>query len=126
MDEKELFNRDSMYWRELNFSTADALAEIVLSEPMQIDGEELSILSCKLLPFVSAEVEYEMENGGAYRKNEVKSRPYVLLKDMDFYLDNNNSEELRNKKIQNLDHSMVSSISLKDKSGGVLLSKSKL
>lgn len=125
MDEKDLFNRDAMFWREVSFSLPDATAEVALIEPIMIAGEEVTTLVCKLFQFESHVAEYEIDNGGSFTKNEVKAWPYVLKADFDFYNDGANSEQERNAKLMSLPHSNLQSITLKDKKGKVILVKAK-
>ena len=127
MNETDLFNFDAMYWREVNISSPDAIAELELIDPIEIEGKEVSIVECFLLPFVSYEVEYDIEdNGGSFKKTEVKEWPFVLISDLDFYKDQSNSEQDRNAKIKSVPHADVQSITLKNKDGDVILKKEKV
>mgnify|MGYP006076913951 FL=1 len=126
MNENDFFNKDAMYWREVNATSPGMLAEIELIEELEVGGEWLSKIGCALLPFESAEVVYEMENGGAFKKNEVISWPYVLLNNLAFYQDESNAEEERKAKALKIDHSKIQSITLKDENGTVLLTKAKI
>ena len=91
MTENDLFNRDTMYWRDINYAAPTAFAEVELVEPLFIGGNEMSVLNGRLLNFESGVVEYEMENGGAFTKNEVLAWHFILDEDLDFYLDESNS-----------------------------------
>lgn len=126
MDEKDLFNRDSMYWREVNASLTENTAILNLNEPFEIEGEWLSSFECVLLPYESHAVEYEMDNGGAFKKNEVKEWPFVFLKDKVNYEDKSVSSEQRLSLQQKLPHAQIQSIQLKDKAGNVVLTKAKI
>ncbi|MFK8037291.1 MAG: hypothetical protein AB8B74_03290 [Crocinitomicaceae bacterium] len=130
MKESDLFNKDTMYWREVNFSLPSALAEIELSEAIDV-GTEVEIefveaINCYLLPFEAHEVEYQMENGGSFLKKEVKAWPFVFLADLEFYLDESNSEEARNGKLKSVLHDNVKAIIKKKKKGQVVLRKGKV
>lgn len=126
MDEKEFFNRDSMFWREINATSADMMAEIELIASTEIDGLDVNSIECILLPFESADVIHEMPDGGAFKKNEVITWPYIPLNDLAFYRDNSNQEEARKAKICKVDHANVKSIILKDTKGNIILTKSKI
>jgi hypothetical protein len=126
MTENDLFNRDSMYWREVNFMSPNTIAEIELIEPMVINGEELSLVVCSLQPFEAGIVEYDMDNGGSFTKNEVIRWPFVLIPDLEFYNNPNNSEEERNSKVISIEHSNMQSITLKDQAGNTILIKAKI
>ncbi len=126
MNESELFNRDAMFWREINFSSPNAIATLELIEPMTIQGEELATLVCSLQLFEAHKVEYDLDNGGSFLKNEVKSWPFVLITDLDFYNDQGNSEEERNTKLRSVLHTNVQSITLNDQSGKLIVKKEKV
>lgn len=126
MDEKELFNRDVMYWREVNAISADLIAEVELKQMQELDGQHVSKIDCALLPFESGEVVYELENGGAFKKNEVIDWLYLPLEDLAFYKDQSNSEAKRKEKVRKLSHSDIKSITLKDTKGKVILTKAKI
>jgi len=126
MNENDLFNKDSMFWREVNATLPYGLAEIELYEPELVKGERKSIINCNLLPFEDEKVEYEMENGGSFMKTEVKSWPLVLLTDLEFYTDESNSQADRDAKVLRLPHVQVKSIIIKDNKGVVLCKKTKL
>jgi len=126
MNENDFFNKDAMYWREVNATSPGLLAEIELMERQEVDGELLSKIGCILLPFESAEAVYEMDNGGAFKKNEVISWPYVQLSELSFYQDESNSEENRKAKVLKVAHSKIQSITLTNEDGTVILTKSKI
>jgi hypothetical protein len=127
MNETDLFNFDAMYWREVNFSSPNTVAEIALIEPTSIEGKETSLVVCSLHPFVSYEVEYDIENnGGSFKKTEVKEWPFVLISDLDFYNNEENSAQERKAKIRSVPHADIQSITLKDKNGNVVLKKEKV
>ena len=121
MDEKDLFNKDSMYWREVNVSMVGATAKVELNAPVEVNEVWVSRLDCILFPFQSHDVEYEMENGGAFKKTEVRAWPYVLLKDAEQY-----QAKTNDKLVHLLDHDHVQSIELKDQKGNVILNKAKI
>lgn len=126
MSEMDLFNRDSMYWRDVNYSSPNAVAELELIEPMFIDGKERLVLICSLLPFEAHVVEYDLDNGGSFTKTEVKAWVYVLITNLDFYNDQVNPELERKAKLMSMPHSNVKSITLKDQNGKVVLKKAKV
>lgn len=126
MSEMDLFNRDSMYWRDVNYSSPNAVAELELIEPMLIDGKERLVLICSLLPFEAHVVEYDLDNGGSFTKTEVKAWIYVLITNLDFYNDQVNPELERKAKLMSMPHSNVKSITLKDQNGKVVLKKAKV
>jgi hypothetical protein len=126
MNENDLFNKDSMFWREVNATLPYGLAEIELYEAEMVRGESMTTINCNLLPFEDEKVEYEMENGGSFLKTEVKSWPLVLLTDLEFYSDENNSKADRDAKVLRLPHVQVKSITIKDSKGVVLCKKAKL
>jgi len=126
MTENDLFNRDTMYWRDINYSAPTAWAELELVEPYIIDGEETAVIFCRLLPFESGLVEYEMEDGGAFTKNEVLAWPYVLQNDLDFYLDESNSQTERDSRLKTIEHKHIKSITLRNKSNVIISSKAKI
>lgn len=123
MDEKDLFNRDAMYWREVNFSLPSDKVQLDLIDSIDIDGKTIQTIECSLLPFEAHVVEYELEDGGAFTKNEVKAWPFILISDLDFYNDVNNPEDERKSKLLSMPHSNVQAITIKDKSGNVVLKK---
>ena len=124
MDEKDLFNRDTMFWREVNITSADAIAKVELNAAVEVNDTWVTRLNCILLPFQSHDVEYEMENGGAFKKNEVRAWPYVILEELDQY--QSSSGTVNEKFIRLLDHDHVESIELANKNGKVLLKKAKI
>ncbi len=126
MTENDLFNRDTMYWRDINYSSPTATAEVELFEPFLIDGDEYSVIKGRILPFESRVVEYAMENGGAFTKNEVTAWPFVLIDDLDFYLDKENPDEDRNSRVHKILHANVKSIKLRDKSNTTIAHKAKI
>ncbi|MFT5824171.1 MAG: hypothetical protein ACI8ZM_005437 [Crocinitomix sp.] len=126
MDENDFFNRDSMFWREVNATSPNMMAEIELFESLEIDGVHVNSITCTLLPFESADVVHEMADGGAFKKNEVQAWPYVKLNDLAFYKDESNTEEARKAKICSVDHANIKSITLKDDKGNVVLTKAKI
>ncbi|OIQ25838.1 MAG: hypothetical protein BM555_06610 [Crocinitomix sp. MedPE-SWsnd] len=126
MNENDLFNKDSMFWREVNATLPYGLAEIELYEAEMVRGESMTTINCNLLPFEDEKVEYEMENGGSFLKTEVKSWPLVLLTDLEFYSNENNSKADRDAKVLRLPHVQVKSITIKDSKGVVLCKKTKL
>jgi hypothetical protein len=127
MDEKDFFNRDVMYWREVNTASPGLNAQIEFIKPFEINGDLVNEIACILLPFETAEVVYEMENGGAFKKNEVISWLFVQNgADADFYKDKSNTEEARKTKVKTVEHSNVESITLIEDSGTVLLKKAKI
>ncbi|NOQ75081.1 MAG: hypothetical protein GQ574_23915 [Crocinitomix sp.] len=126
MDEKDFFNRDSMFWREVNATSPDMMAEIELNASLEIDGVHVNSIACLLLPFESADVVHEIADGGAFKKNEVQAWPYVNLNDLAFYKDNSNTEDARKEKICRVDHANIQSITLKDAKGNVVLTKTKI
>lgn len=126
MTESDLFNKDTMYWREINFSSPNAIAELKLVEPIRIQEKELLTIICSLMPFETHKVEYDMDNGGSFLKNEVKSWPFVLIADLDFYNDQKNSEQERKTKLMSVSHSNVQSIILKDSAGKMIAKKEKV
>ena len=126
MNEMDLFNRDSMYWRDINFSSPNTVAELELIEPMVLEGKEQTVLTCSLLPFESHVVEYDLDNGGSFTKNEVKAWVFVLMTNLDFYNNQENPELERKAKLMSMPHSNVKSITLKDPKGNVVLKKMKV
>ena len=126
MKETDLFNKDSMYWREVNFLSPNAKAAIHLIETMNINGTETKTVECTLLPYDLHEVEYDLGAGGSFIKNEVKAWPFVLLSDMEFYLDMDNPEDERQAKILSVLHDNVQSIQIMDKDDKVVLDKKKV
>lgn len=126
MTENDLFNRDTMYWRDINYAAPTAFAEVELVEPLFIGGNEMSVLNGPLLNFESGVVEYEMENGGAFTKNEVLAWPFILDEDLAYYLDESNSLEERNSRVYKIDHNAIQGITLKDKSNTVIAQKAKI
>jgi hypothetical protein len=126
MNENDFFNRDAMYWREVNATSPGMQAEIELMEQLELGGKLASKINCALLPFESGEVIYEMENGGAFKKNEVISWPYVLLNDLAFYQDESNPQDERKAKILKVAHSSVQSITIMKEDGTVILNKAKI
>ncbi len=126
MDEKEFFNRDTMYWREVNVTAPNMIAEIELNEPVEQEGEQVSRIVGVLLPYESADVVYEMDNGGAFKKNEVIAWPYVQSKDINFYKDEQNASDDRNARILSVPHAQVKAISLRDLEGNLVLTKAKI
>ena len=135
MTESDLFNNDTMYWREINFSLPSALAEIELIEAIDIGSEAeiefVKTINCYLLPFEAHEVEHQMPptaigGGGSFLKNEVKAWPFVFLADLEFYMDESNTEEARKAKLKSVLHSNVQAIVLTDKNGNVVLKKEKI
>lgn len=124
MDEKELFNRDSMFWREVNITSPGAIATVKLNAPVEIKDEWHTSLKCILLPFETHDIEYEMENGGAFKKNEVRSWPFVIFEDVETY--RSSSDTKKQSFIHQLDHDHVESIELIDENGSVLLVKTKI
>jgi len=126
MTENDLFNRDTLFWRDINYYVPTAFAEVELYEPLVIEGEELLVVNCRLLPFESGVVEYEMEDGGAFTKNEVIRWPFVLVSDLAFYEDENNTQVELNSKINYMPHEQVKSIILRDNKQVVLATKAKI
>ena len=130
MNETDLFNKDAMFWREVNFYLPAASAELELSTAIDIGGEDavefVEAIICSLLPFDSHTVEYELEGGGSFTKNEVKSWPIVLLADLDFYNDKSNAEDDRKAKIKHVPHEHLKSITIKNKKGETQLHKAKV
>ena len=126
MTENDLFNRDAMFWREINFSSPGAIAELDLQMPVHIDGEELKTLVCSLLPFETHSVEHDLGEGGSFLKNEVKQWPFVLLADLEYYKNEANSEADRQAKVQVVLHANVQCITLKDASGKLIVKKGKI
>lgn len=126
MDETDFFNKDSMYWREVNVTSPNLLAEIELLEGIEIEGQWVEKISCFLLPFIATDVIYEMENGGAFKKNEVRSWSFVLSNDFDSYKDDLRSEASRKALVKTVDHSKLQSITLFNESGEVILTKAKV
>lgn len=127
MNETDLFNKDSMFWREVNFSSPNTTAELVLIEPVMIAGKMVETIVCSLFPFEAHVVEYDIENnGGSFTKNEVKAWPFVLMSDLAFYQDEENSEAEREAKVQSIEHAKVQAITLKDQAGNVVLTKEKV
>lgn len=115
-----------MYWREVNAYSENVDAEIHLYESVTIAGEEREIIHCRLFKFEPVETIYEMENGGAFKKNEVKAWPFVLLADLDVYNNKQQAEEIRQSKVHSVPHEKVKSIVLKDRKGNVLVDKRKI
>ena len=126
MTEYDFFNRDTMYWRDINYSAPTAFAKVELIEPLFIGGNEISVLNGRLLNFESGVVEYEMENCGAFTKNEVLAWPFILDDDLAYYLDESNSLEERNSRVHKIEHSAIQRITLKDKSNTVIAQKAKI
>ena len=126
MDEKDFFNRDSMFWREVNATAPDMMAEIELITSQEIDGVHVNNIACILLPFESADVVHEIADGWAFKKNEVQAWPYVNLSDLEFYRDDSNAEDARKEKICRIEHAKMQSITLKDAKGNVILTKAKI
>jgi hypothetical protein len=126
MDEKEFFNRDSMFWREVNASLPHSNAEIQLNEGVLINGMASTSIKGLLLPFETAVVEYDMDNGGSFTKKEVSFWPFVSLSDIAFYEDESQSKEDRNSKVQTIAHELIQSIRLLDVSDNVILKKAKI
>jgi hypothetical protein len=67
-----------------------------------------------------------MENGGAFKKNEVISWPYVLWNERSFYQDESNHEDERKAKVFKVEHSKIQSITLRNEEGTVILVKAKI
>ncbi len=126
MDEKDFFNRDSMYWREVNVTAPNMVAEIELNEPVEQEGDMTNRIIGLLLPYESADIVYEMDNGGAFKKNEVIAWPYVRSKDISFYKDEQNPLDDRKARVSSVSHSQVKSISLRDLEGNLVLTKAKI
>lgn len=126
MDEKDFFNKDSMYWREVNVTAPSMMAEIELIQRLEIEGEWVNKIACVLLPFESADVIHEMENGAAFKKNEVISWPYILSTDLAFYKDESKTDVERKAVIRKVDHSEIQSITLTNEKGEHLLTKAKI
>lgn len=126
MTENDIFNRDTIYWRDINYAAPTAFAEVELIEPLLIDGNEMSVIKGRLLNFESGVVEYEMENGGAFTKNEVLAWPFILDEDLAFYVDESNAIEERNLLVHKIEHSAIKRITLRDKSNKVIAEKAKI
>ena len=130
MNETDLFYKDAMFWREVNFYLPAKMAELELSTAMDIGGEDqvdfVEAINGYLLSFDSHTVEYEMENGGSFTKNEVKSWPIVLMEDVDFYQNESNSEADRKARIKHVPHENLKAITIKNGKGEILLRKAKV
>lgn len=126
MNESDLFNKDTMYWREINYSSPDAIAELELIEPLFIQGEAYETIICSLHAFEAHKVEYDLDNGGSFLKNEVKSWPFVRIIDLAFYNNQENPEQERQAKLLSVSHNNLRSITLKDEAGNVIVKKSKI
>jgi hypothetical protein len=126
MTENDLFNRDAMFWRDINYTAPSAIAEIELLVPFDDDGGQSHKVTGKLLPFETGVIEYEMDNGGSFTKNEVIAWPFVLNADLDFYLDEANDRVERDLRVKSILHSNVKSITLKDDSNQTIVRKVKL
>jgi hypothetical protein len=126
MNETDLFNKDAMFWRELNFSLPANEVEVVLIEPIEVNGEYVQVLVCGLQPFETHMVEYDLDSGGSFMKNEVNYWPYVLLEDLALFTDASLSHDVRNAKLKTLPHSNVQSIAVKDESGHVIAKKERV
>ncbi|MFD1550744.1 hypothetical protein DNU06_05920 [Putridiphycobacter roseus] len=126
MNETDLFNKDAMYWREVNFLSPNAKAILTLIEPMTINGTTTNSIECTLLPYEVHSVEYDLGAGGSFLKNEVKTWPFVLFTDIEFYLDMDNPEDERQTKVQSVLHDNVQSIQILDKDDKVVLDKKKV
>ncbi|UKN01199.1 hypothetical protein K6119_15825 [Paracrocinitomix mangrovi] len=125
MDEMELFNNDVMYWREVKFYLPAKNATLQLVEAIEIEGTHHQTIDCFLVDYQTHNVEHAIENGGAFIKNEVKSWQYVLPKFVELYHDKSLSETDKEALLQQLPHSNLRSITLKDKAGKIVLEKGK-
>lgn len=126
MNEKDLFNNDAMYWREVNFLSPNAKAVLHLRNPITINGQEMSAIDCTLLPYETHKVEHDLGEGGSFLKNEVKAWPFVLWTDIDFYKDQNNPEIERQAKVQSVLHENLQSVTILDKEDAVILEKGRV
>ncbi len=126
MDEKDLFNKDTMFWRELNASLPANLATIIFNQPIAVNNKEVLQVECLLLPYIAHDVEYEMDNGGAFKKNEVKEWRFVGSDDRVHFENVNTSIENRETLIQVVRHEYVQCVILRDDNGNVIVEKSKI
>ncbi|MFT4603174.1 MAG: hypothetical protein ACI857_003361 [Arenicella sp.] len=126
MNENDLFNKDTMYWREVNSTAPYGIAEIELYEAEVVRGEEMTKIKCSLLPYIDEQVEYQMEDGSSFMKNEVKTWPFVLLTDLEFYTNEANDKAERDAKILRLPHIQVKGITITDKKGTQMCKKVKI
>lgn len=126
MSETDLFNKDAMFWRQLSSALPSNDAEIVLIEPLEVNGEYVQVLHCGLQPFETHMVEYDLESGGSFMKNEVNYWPYVLPGDLEMFNNANLSHDVRDAKLKTLPHSNVQSVTIKDASGKVIVKKERV
>lgn len=126
MNENDMLNRDVMFWREITYYLPSDSAEIDLYAPIIVDGEEVHTIICSLLPYQADHVIYELENGGAMKRNEVIDWPFISPKNREQFANLNTVKTDDNPNISWIKHDKVKSIRLKNKKGSVIFEKTKI